>query len=217
MPTSSFSRSRVVGIAMSVMVMLSGCCSTCGRVHFNKCADIPKGAIPQPTGTYACQWQRAQIDRGRLDNFVVHENEWHRGGDKLGPAGAKHVEQLAGELVDPNARVIIESHYDTDENEVDEELNEVRREAVVKALAAKGIANADSVVVVGYSNAEGLYGMESVLIGGRRLQGGRIGGGGGGGFGGGGFGGGGFGGGGLGGGGFGGGGGLGGMYGGGFQ
>jgi hypothetical protein len=176
---------RLGRAAISLLVVASGCCHQCGRFHFDQCADIPLGAIPQPNGTYACQWQQAHTAKAEQDHYVIYEHEWYRGGQELGPFGQKHLGQIAADLPATPMNVIIESHFDTARNTVDHELNDARRLALVNALLKQGIEDAEQRVIVGIPRAEGMYGEEGSRIGQRRLQGGGqgIGGGTGGGFG----------------------------------
>jgi hypothetical protein len=143
------------------------------------------------------------MDRADAGKFVIHQNEWFKGGKTLGPDGQRHVELMAMQLSHVPYPVII-SRSD------DEQINNERRQIIVDQLAKAGVADAGQRVVIDTPEGEGLYGPEAARYGSMRMLGitgfGGSGGGGGGGFGGGGFGGGGFGGGGFGGGGFGGGG-----------
>jgi uncharacterized membrane protein YgcG len=153
---------------------LTGCCQDkCGPANVDRCADIPAGAIPQPNGTYACQWQTAQMERADQDHFVVYEHEWRAGGDALGPFGQRHVEELAARLPAVPNQLTIEPHFDVDRNAMDGELNEARRAAVVAALTAHGVEGAADRVVIGWPRGEGLYGDEAARIGQKRLQGGQ--------------------------------------------
>jgi hypothetical protein len=130
----------------------------------DQCADIPCGAIPPPAGTYSCQWQTEQIARAQQDFFVIHQTEWYLGGKQLGPDGRKHVSQIAKRLGEGSSPVIVSA---TD----DDKLNSARRQAVVESLLTLGVPDADSRVVSGESEAEGLYGQEAVRYGTTRLGG----------------------------------------------
>jgi hypothetical protein len=144
-------------------------CETCdekaGLLGVDRCADIRKGAIPQPTGTVACQWQNTHAEQAEQDDLVIYEHEWREGGKKLGPFGQKHIEQIVRKLTNSPHQVIIEPHFDVDKNRVDAELNEARRRGVVVALAERGVADAEERVVVAWPKAEGLYGEEAVGVG----------------------------------------------------
>ena len=68
------------------MPVLSGC---------HTCNDITPGAIPQPNGTYACQWIHAEKARAAQDKFVIYQYEWSADVTKLTPSGQGHVAQIA--------------------------------------------------------------------------------------------------------------------------
>ena len=59
------------------------------------CNDITPGAIPQPNGTYDCQWIHAEMARADQDKFVIYQYEWSADGTKLTPSGQEHVAQIA--------------------------------------------------------------------------------------------------------------------------
>ena len=59
------------------------------------CNDIAPGAIPQPNGTYACQWVHAEKARADQDKFVIYQYEWSADATKLTPSGQEHVAQIA--------------------------------------------------------------------------------------------------------------------------
>ena len=195
-------------IAIPALAIMAGCHTADGILGVDRHADIPHGTVPAPLGTYACQWQQMQTSRAEQDYFVFYPNEWrygaHEDGTRLGPAGERRLEEFARRLHHEPYAVVIDKSDDAS-------LDQARRVAVVSFLDQRGVIGADSRVMIGRGEANGLYGLEAPRIGTGFLGiGGGAGGaaGGGGGMGGGGMGGGGMGGGGLGGGGLGGGGGL---------
>jgi hypothetical protein len=145
--------------------LAAGCHYDCGCAWCtDECADIPCGAIPPPAGTYSCQWQTEQIDRAQQDFFVIHQTEWYLGGKQLGPDGRKHVSQIAKRLGEASSPVIVAASDD-------DKLNAARKKAIVDSLLKLGVPDADSRVVSGDSQAEGMYGQEAVRYGTARLNG----------------------------------------------
>ena len=159
-----------ISVIALLIVLVIGCKSD-GEHGVDKCSDIPQGAIPQPNGTFACQWQTAQIARANQDMFMIYENEWHLGGKELGPFGQQHVVAMAAHIKGTPFKVAIEPHFDNQRNAPDEELNKARVEFVAKSLALNGVDDAFDRVVLAVPHAEGLYGEEAVRIGAQRLQG----------------------------------------------
>jgi hypothetical protein len=160
-------------VAVLLAALLAGGCQNCGQKHgIDKCADIPSGAIPKPNGTYSCQWQTAQISRAGQDQWLVYEYEWFKEGKQLGPFGQRHVEALVQQLPHCDCKIVVEPYFDQLKNAPDAELNEARRQVLVTQLAAAGVPDADSRVVLGYSEALPLYGPEAVQVGDARLPGG---------------------------------------------
>jgi len=188
---------RLVGPS-AVLILLGGCQHRGWRG--DHCADIPRGAVPAPGGTYNTQWQQSQESRADEDDLVFYQYEWLDDSDRLSPFGERHAERLLARLPHAPSPIVIEASGDS-------QRDQSRVAAMTSHLAQYDAAWTDYPVVIGRSKAEPLYGFESPrvtngFIGGRGVggQGSGGGGSGGGGFGGGG---GGFGGaGGLGGGGF---------------
>jgi hypothetical protein len=125
--------------------------------HSPACADIPPGAIPQPSGAYTCQWQHAQAARAEQDDFVLYLNEWIDQGPQLAPCGRAHLEVLTERLETAPTPVVVQQSADP-------QLDQARRAAVIEHLTSKGVAQAGERVVVGCPEAEGLYGFEAPRI-----------------------------------------------------
>ncbi len=156
----------------SLAFVMLGCAALAAGCHYDggwawctdQCADIPCGAIPPPAGTYSCQWQTEQIARASRISSCIHEYEWSMGAEQLGPDGRKHVHELAKRLGDGPQHVIVAAS-DNDKRNV------ARRKVIVEHLTQLGVLDADNRVVIGESQAEGLYGQEAVRYGTSRLGG----------------------------------------------
>lgn len=144
---------------LSVVAPLLILCVTsgCRNLGYWRCADIPHGAVPQPLGTFACQWQNAQAERAELDDFVVYQNEWLDKQSMLSPFGSKHVASLLPRLPESEQRIRIEPSGDA-------ALDQQRQLALVNALAEAGLSDSAQRVELGYSDAEPLYGVEAPLV-----------------------------------------------------
>ncbi len=132
-----------------------------GRNWFKRidnCATIPKGAIPQPYGWFVHGWQNAQCAKAEADDFVVYKHEWFKGGSELGPYGIYHMQQMLKRLPSVPFPVLLQVESQ------DPQRNEMRRAVVVNLLAQSGIADSETRVVLGYPEAEGLYGDEAPRI-----------------------------------------------------
>lgn len=127
------------------------------------CQDITPGAIPQPSGTYLCQWNHAETARAAQDKFVIYQYEWSADGTKLTPFGQEHVGRIAQALPQVCFPVVIEPVSDP-------RLNEIRRMAVLEALANCHVAIMPDRVVVAQSEAEGLYGLEAPGVAGAMFR-----------------------------------------------
>jgi hypothetical protein len=69
-------------------IAVPGCCHDEPR----GCNNITPGAIPQPNGTYLCQWNHAETARADRDNFVIYQYEWSADGTKLTQFGQEHLD-----------------------------------------------------------------------------------------------------------------------------
>jgi hypothetical protein len=125
--------------------------------------DIVPGAIPEPNGTYACQWIQAQKARAEQDDFVIYEYEWSYDGITLTPNGQKHVVRIAQQIQQSPWLIVIEPT-------ADDQVNLARKAAVLDALAKSGVAIAADRVILGHPEAEGLYGQEALGITARMLR-----------------------------------------------
>ena len=118
------------------------------------CNDITPGAIPQPSGSYLCQWNHAETARADRDKFVIYQYEWAAEPTTLTPGGREHLDCLSQGLAQSTCPIVIETSQD-------DRLDAARREAIVRALAGKNVLLALDRVIVGRSEAEGLYGQEA--------------------------------------------------------
>ena len=123
----------------------------------------PPGPPLVPNGTSIDTYTTIEAQKAEADHFVMYDCEWYMGGELLGPAGSVHATQIAKRLPDTAMPVIIQTTFDR-------ELDAARRLVMIKFLAESGIANADSRVVIGFSDAEGLYGEEAPLINAKLLR-----------------------------------------------
>jgi hypothetical protein len=143
---------------LPLAVLAAGChhCDTCGGDgHMKKqpkvdaCADIPQGAIPAPLGTYTREWYTRQAEKAESDDFVIYLHEWYMGGLKLGPYGEYHIGQIAKRLAGSPYPVVIQLS-------MKQELDKPRLEHIVQRLVEAGHPDAQTRVVLGFPEAEGL-------------------------------------------------------------
>jgi hypothetical protein len=120
--------------------------------HIDNCANITKGAIPQPYGWFVHQWQNAHAAKAEADDFVIYKHEWFKGGTQLGPYGCYHLQQICKRL--PSVPFPILREAET----MDPTRNEIRRSIIVNALAQAGYADPGARVLIGLPEAGGLYG-----------------------------------------------------------
>ena len=148
-------------LGLLVWIVLPGCV---GWGERRGCEDIPPGAIPPCNGTHAQEIFRKQAEIAEADDFVIYEHEWLYdpltgcGTNKPGPYGTYHLNKIVKRLPDVPFPVLIQV------NPVDDRLNEARRVAVVVFLKANGILDADTRVILGFPEAEGLFGEEAAGI-----------------------------------------------------
>jgi hypothetical protein len=141
-------RIAATGVSLLALLGITACAP-----HGLECRDIPHGAIPPPAGTYACQWNNAEMDRAARDQFVIYRYEWQRGKAELNSFGEKHLPQIAEQFACAPYPVVVEPSGDI-------RLDESRRGAITQLIAIHGVEVPADRVVLGHSEAEGLQGVE---------------------------------------------------------
>jgi hypothetical protein len=117
---------------------------------------------------------QAEKARADQDKFVIYNYEWSADASQLTSSGHEHIGQIARALCQVPFPVVIEPSCDR-------HVDELRRAAVLEALANSGSPASPDRVIFGRGEAEGLYGLEAPGVARRMLatQGGGQGGGGG--------------------------------------
>ncbi|WP_158265404.1 hypothetical protein [Blastopirellula marina] len=156
-------------LIVGLCVWQVGCCSKCGSPFcWDRCADIPKGAIPQPLGTYACGWQQVHTDAADRDQLTIYRAEWIGTSHELGPFGQRHLTELPDLMMRFQAPIVVEQSGNP-------ELDQSRVQAIQGILAKSDIPDPDQWVVVGYAKAEPMYGIEAPQVSSSYLGGSQIG------------------------------------------
>lgn len=138
-------------LAACLLLVAGAGCHPCRQ----QCS-FPKGAIPAPVGTYACQWQQAHAAAAHADGFVLCLADWVGDSTQFGPAAKKRLIEFAEQGGTPAHQVLIQESEDA-------ELNDQRRSAVIEFLAARGSDFPAEQVVLGEPKSLGLYDSSRVL------------------------------------------------------
>lgn len=156
--------------ALVAPALLAGCMMDGSNwVHIDNAADIPRGALPAPSGTYVNQIVNVQAMKAEADDFVVYKHEWYMGGTELGPYGRYHINLMVQRLATVPFPVMLQA-------DADSAVNEARRQMLIYYLSLAGMPDAEHRVVVGFPEAEGLYGEEAERIYPQMIQGRQLGG-----------------------------------------
>jgi hypothetical protein len=142
-----------------------GGCHSCDGGKSSK--DIPPGAIPQPCGTYNCQWINEQNARANRDQLVIYQYEWTADGVHLTDFGRNHIRQMTERLQLATDPVVIEPSSS-------QTTNDSRQKAVIAEFASLGWQVPAERIAFGHSEAEGLRGAEAAGIA-NQMQGSRSG------------------------------------------
>jgi len=124
--------------------------------------------MPALPGMYNAQWIDLQAQKADADRLVIHLHEWTMNGSTLGPDGKRHMDRLV-EIIPQLDKPILIADCD------DAELNESRRQTIVRELTQRGVTEADALLAIGVPPAEGMYGREAVRAGTQREFGGQFG------------------------------------------
>lgn len=144
-------RTSIMGAALAAVVALAGC-------QHSGSYDLPARQIPEPAGTRGEVLFGMQETKAERADFVIHSHEWVPGSVTLGDFGQRHVEGLVARIpTEPFPVVVVASG--------DANLDKARREALVEHLLIAGIADAESVVVVGRAPKGGMRGEEAAKLG----------------------------------------------------
>jgi len=159
-------RRRAILLGLLCTTSLAGCASCKPWGWGRHCETIAPGTVPQPAGTYACQWQSAQSALAEQEDFVIYRYEWDGHEVELTRTGQDHLENIGKRLPFAPFSVVVQRSDDP-------ALDESRKEAVVATLEDMGIEDAGERTTIGRAKAEPLYGAEAPvvsqgIIGGRR-------------------------------------------------
>jgi hypothetical protein len=121
--------------------------------------DGPRAGLPQapPNGYYVRQFQTIQVAKAQANRFVIYLHEWYRDGMELGPYGKRHLDRIAEEWSEMPFPVILEKGRSP-------EVDQKRKDLIVKVLVESGLSDAPIRVSVGYTKAEGINGEEAAQI-----------------------------------------------------
>ncbi len=157
---NEINRRSLIGrlLALGAISLATGCRCTDDFLGIGKCGDeVPRGAIPQPIGTYSCQWQQAQMTRAEQDDFAIYEKEWIDQTAQLSDAGRDHLLSLAKRMATEPFTVVIEPTSDA-------ALNEARRAEIMQYLIIREVPGAEERVITANPDAEGMLGQESIRV-----------------------------------------------------
>jgi hypothetical protein len=123
-----------------------------------RCPQYPPGSTPAPVGTYTREAFNRQAEKAEADDFAFYNYEFNEDGSALGPAGCRHLIQVAHRVQENQPfPIVIEATGDP-------KIDLTRRGLIVTRLVAAGVLDADRRVVVGLTQGEGLYGEEAPRI-----------------------------------------------------
>ena len=122
--------------------------------HAGTCNDITPGAIPQPNGTYACQWIHAEAARADQDKFVIYQYEWYGGRHETDPvwAGARGADR---------PRALPSALSGRDRARLPPASGRVSAYGRLGSAGELQCPDRPDRVIFGRSEAEGLYGQEA--------------------------------------------------------
>jgi len=123
-----------------------------------------------PLGTQSDAVWRQQEANAEASDFVVYQHEFQPGSERLNTDGEDHVQQIAARLLQGHeAPVVVERSRMSPREDTqyrfpvhtNPELDMNRRDVIVRALMALGIADADERVVVAPAYAPGFRATEA--------------------------------------------------------
>ena len=160
-------------------------CSVCGAQWWNPrswsgCGSANRNQVPDvlPLGSVTRAHWHAMQTNGEAADFVMYRNEFVYNSSELSPYGRDHIAEIAARMPSTPFPVLVQRSL----NNADPELDQIRRDIVVKVLTDLGNQDANQRVVVSQPYSNGLNSMEGEQDYGRFRNIRGFGGGGGGGF-----------------------------------
>ena len=144
----------LVGLSSS---SLMGCHAVWNPFHVDRCASIPKGAIPAPAGSHVAEWQRAQVESASADLGVFYQNEFLNKSGELSPSGHGHVAKMIQRSLVGRVPVVVEASNNAPQDEA-------RLASLQQAFANAGIALGPDQIFVAKPAAHGLEGFRAQQI-----------------------------------------------------
>ncbi len=152
---------RLVAATLAAMFVCG--CGQPWTAFYQQPVARPLGALSDPV------WQ-AQERGAEMADFVIYQHEFKPNAVRLNTAGEDHVKQIAARLLSgQDAMVVVERSWTTAKSDTEyhypvhtnPELDLERREVVVMALNAMGIADAEERVLVAPEFTTGFEGSEA--------------------------------------------------------
>jgi hypothetical protein len=156
--------SRFTFFAAAICGVVAGCCSP--GFFAKKSLSVPD---TMPLGSISrAHWHMMETN-GEAADFVIHYNEFTDNSSELTPYGRDHIAEIAARMSSSPFPVIVQRTL----NNADPELDQVRRDLVVRVLTDLGNPDADQRTVVSQPYGNGINSMEGEMDNGqfRRIRG----------------------------------------------
>ncbi len=146
-------------IAAALLGAVTGCCcSTPGHglpswMRLQRTMAVPD---VMPLGSITRAHWHMQETNGEAADFVIHRNEFVDNSSQLSPYGRDHILEIAARMPSAPFPVIVQRSP----NNADPELDQIRRDIVVRVLTDLGNVDADQRVVVSQPYSDGINSME---------------------------------------------------------
>jgi hypothetical protein len=141
-------------------------CETCGTGSCGGSSCWPswlyphsnRNAIPDilPLGAVSRAHWHMQETNGEAADFVIHRNEFVDNSSELTPYGRDHIAEIAARMPSAPFPVLVQRSL----NNADPELDNIRRDIVVRVLTDLGNPDADQRTVVSQPYSNGINSME---------------------------------------------------------
>ena len=141
-------------------------CASCGYHWWNPkswCSRVAASRMQVPDVLPLGSVTRAHWDvmqtNGEAGDFVMYRNEFVDNSSELSPYGRDHIQEIAARMPSTPFPILVQRSW----NNADPELDQVRRDIVVRVLTALGNQDANQRVVVSQPYSNGLNSRESEL------------------------------------------------------
>ncbi len=147
----------VASALLLILVSSFGCRCADGLFGVDKCADVPRGATPDPPGSHLCEWQHAQVANASIDRGMFYQADFVDTSDRLAPAAVQRIDTLVQQGAIGTVALYVEPSGDA-------QRDASRVLSVASTVSESGVPITPDQVQIAYPPAIGLDGFRAQQV-----------------------------------------------------